>query len=791
MNLPTKADAKRRSKPPVSAQIEVASGETSNLPAIVSDKTTKHVALDKRNLGLDTDCSSGSPIDYTVMHSVAGRLRVRIDAIRNDNEATSRLLSKLSAIAQITGVRVNTWCATVVINYDPHEFSEDSLLSVLNNLNIDQPEVGIVQDASIVVIRPVSTASRLATIAQRLVRLVDRSFPPLIQLVFGAASFAVSALKFPVLISRTILGIAVVPIINRAFQTVLEEKRLGVDSLDGMAALLMIANGRLVEAGFMSALIGLGEFIRERTARRCEKIVTDLLGLKGRFAWLVKGNKRLCIPADEVRPGDVVVVYPGDMVPIDGLVVAGIAAVDQSKLTGEFIPVEVEKGHTVYASTVAVEGKIYVRCTASGVDTRAGLVLESLNNVPLHETRIQNYASVMADKLVVPIFIASGLCFALTRNLQRLMSMLIFDFCTGIRIAAPTAVLASMNRAGQHGILIKGGGALERLATVDAIVFDKTGTLTTGQPKVTQVISLNGYTEDQLVSLAASVEQRLHHPASRAITRYAGMCGVKVHDRASSTFVRGMGVKAEVRGKSVLVGSKRLMESESVNTDAAKKTELAVAKKGESLAYIAIDGECCGLISYSDHLRAEAEAALTRLKRMGIKKLIMATGDNDQAAKRIANSAGLEDVLSKAFPEQKADLVKQLKAAGYTVAVIGDGINDSPMMAHADVAISLHDGTEAARHSADVVLTDDDLNRLPEAITIARKAMGLVKQNLALAVVPNSSGLALAALGIVGPAGATLLNNGSAICAALNSLRPLYASGWTQLKKDERPPGLQ
>ncbi len=765
------------------------SPQSAKLPAIVRGKksTRREVELNEPD---ESSSQSYSPIDYKIMHAVAGRLRIRVDAIKNDDEAASRLLSKLSAIAQITAVRVNTWCATAVVSYDTREFSEDALLAVLDKLSIDQPENGAGQDASIAVIRPTSTASKLLTIAQRLVRLVDQFFPPFVQLAFGAASFAISALKFPVFISRAVLAIAVCPIINRACQTILDEKRLGVDSLDGMAALLMIANGRLVEAGFMSALIGLGEFIRERTARRCEKIVTDLLGLKGRFAWLVKGNKRLCIPADEVRPGDVVVVYPGDMVPVDGLVLGGMAAVDQSKLTGEFIPVEVEKGNTVYASTVAVEGKIYVRCTASGADTKAGLVLESLNNVPLHETRIQNYASVMADKLVVPIFIASGLCFALTRNLQRLMSMLIFDFCTGIRIAAPTAVLASMNRAGQHGILIKGGGALERLASVDAIVFDKTGTLTTGQPKVTQVITLNGYSEQQLVSFAASVEQRLHHPASRAITRYAGVCGVKVPERASSTFVRGMGVKAEVRGLSVLVGSKRLMETESVNTDAAKKTEASVARKGESLAYIAINGECCGLISYSDHLRPEADSALRRLKRMGIKKLIMATGDNDEAAQRIATSAGLEDVLAKAFPEQKADLVKQLKAEGYTVAVIGDGINDSPMMAHADVAISLHDGTEAARHSADVVLTDDDLTRLPEAITIARKAMGLVKQNLALAVVPNSSGLALAAMGIVGPAGATLLNNGSAICAALNSLRPLYASGWTQLKKDERPPGV-
>jgi Cu2+-exporting ATPase len=285
--------------------------------------------------------------------------------------------------------------------------------------------------------------------------------------------------------------------------------------------------------------------------------------------------------------------------------------------------------------------------------------------------------------------------------------------------------------------------------------------------------------------LSAAVEQRLHHPASRAIVKHAITCGIKVPDRADSVHMRGMGVKAEVENFQVVVGSKRLMESENIDTRVVKEVEQDALKRGESLAYVAIDGVLAGLVVYRDQLRNESADAIKQLRKLGVKKLIMATGDSETAGHAIARSCGIEEVHARSFPEHKAELVKRLKQEGFIVAVIGDGINDSPALAHADVAISLHGGTEAARHSANIVLTDDDLRRLPEAIKIARSSMALVRQNLSLAVIPNTAGLGLAAFGMVGPAGATLLNNGSAICAALNSLRPLYVDNWSA---DRDPP---
>jgi Cu2+-exporting ATPase len=719
---------------------------------------------------LQNEKDSGKALRYRIVHRLAGRLRIIVDALKTEPEATSNCLISLAKTPGVLGVTTNYWAGSAIITYDSEALSEESLLERIDELDPGQ----VTEYATIEKKTPF-----LIKLVQGALHWLDKTLPASIQLGLGLGAFASSALGLPILVSRAFLIASVAPIASRALHTAIEEKKFGVDALDGTAATLMLANGRLIEASFMTALIATGEFIREMTARRCEKIVNDLLGLSGRFAWLVKGKKRICIPADEVKVGDIVVVYPGDMVPIDGQVLRGEACIDQSKMTGESIPVEVAPGDTVMAATVAVEGKIYVRCDATGSATKAGQVLESISSAPISETRIQNYASVVADRMVVPIFVSAGLCFAATHNLIRLMSMLIFDFSTGIRIAAPTAVLASMHRAGQRGILIKSGGALERLATIDAIVFDKTGTLTSGEPKVTDIVLLGNYDHDTILTLSAAVEQRLSHPASRAIVKHATHKGLNVPHRTESTHLRGMGVKAEVEGHIVLVGSKRLMETETIETKAARKAELSATKRGESLAYVAIDGQLAALISYSDGLRAEACDAINHLKRLGVKKLIMATGDSESAAQAIATACGIDEVMARAFPEQKAELVKRLKEEGFCVAVIGDGINDSPALAHADVAISLHGGTEAARHSANIVLTDDDLRRLPEAIKIARSAMALVRQNLSLAVIPNTAGLGLAAIGMVGPAGATLLNNGSAIAAALNSLRPLFLNNWS------------
>lgn len=718
--------------------------------------------------------SSYSLLNFELVHQVAGRVRLRLPELLTEDDLEQSLAEAIAKIEGITTVRINRWCASIIIHFDETLLPADRLLSKVRKLNVvaiprtEQPRLG----------------SRFLCLLRIMLGKIERIAPPLVQLIIGGAALGSSLLQAPFVVTATLTSLATVPIAGRALQTVVNEGKIGVDGLDGMAAGLMIAQKNIAAASFMIALIGLGEFIRELTAQRCKKIMDDLLGLAGCSAWLVKGNKRICIPAEQVEVGDIIVVYPGELIPVDGEIIKGQASVNQASLTGEALPVEVTDGNSVFASTFLLEGKIYVRCSAEIKDSRAGQVIQMINAAPVYETRTENYASQLADKLVLPILGTALLCGLTTRNITRVMSIMIFDFSTGIRIAAPTAVLASMQRAGRHGILIKSGGALERLAQVDAIVLDKTGTLTLGEPKVTIIQALNGFSEDKVLAYAAAVEERSHHPAARAIVRYAHENQVDIPDRFDSQHEAGLGVTATVDNLTIQVGSRRMMESKKIDLSLSEEAEQTLLARGESLAYVAINGKVAGLIGYADQLRPEVPKVIKMLRKRGIKKIFMATGDHETSAHAIAAEADIKNILSNVFPEQKAHLVQTLQEEGYTVAVVGDGINDSPALAHADLGISLHSATKSAQEHADVLLTDNDLSRLPQAIDIARGSMALVRENLGFIAIPNGAGIFLAATGAIGPAMSTLLNNGSAILAALNSLRPLISNSWSQTEED-------
>lgn len=699
-------------------------------------------------------------------------MRVRVEALR-DPGLGAQFTAWFSAQEGIKSVRVNSLCASATVEYDPEVLTFSAAWNSLQDAESLAATRGVALHSSKVSSQ--SPALRCGRWVERAIRFVHEKAPAAVQFIVGSAAFTSACLGLPAVVTHSLLALSVVPIATRAVETIYYERRVGVDALDGAAAGIMLVQGNVMAAGFMTGLIALGEFIRECTAQRCKKMMSDLLGLAGRSAWVVKGKKRICVPADQVQLGDVVVVYAGEMIPVDGIVIGGNAEVDQSSLTGEAAAVDVEAGCAAWAATVVLEGKLYLRCTAAGAGTRAGTVLSLVNSAPIHETRVENYAARVADRLVLPIIFSAAACFAITRNITRTLSMLIFDFATGLRIAAPTAVLASMQRAARHGILIKSGGALERLSSVNAVVFDKTGTLTTGEPHVTEVVCLNGLDSARLISLAAAVEQRMHHPAARAIVRHARKQGLAIPDRLESSNRRGMGVLAKVDELNILVGNRRLMEDSGIDLSSAQAAKALIVHRGDSLAYVAVNGQIAGVIAYRDQLRVETPGVIRKLHKSGIKEIVMATGDMEAPATAVAKAVGIDRVRSGAFPEEKADLVNSMKSSGYRVAVVGDGINDSPALAHADVAISLHGGTDAARESADVVLTDDDLRRLPEAIQISREAMGLVQQTIGLVAVPNALGLVLAATGVIGPAMSTLLNNGFAIVAALNSLSPLYS----------------
>jgi Cu2+-exporting ATPase len=564
------------------------------------------------------------------------------------------------------------------------------------------------------------------------------------------------------------------PMLKRAHRSLSEDGKLNVDVLDASATSLLVVQGNFPMAIFMVWLINVADWVRDLTMMRSKKAIEEILGYQNIEAWVVRDGQKVRVIVAEVQLGETVVAYPGERIAVDGTVLSGKALVDQASLTGESVPVEKEEGSPVYAATVVREGKLYIRAERIGSETEAAQILRLVEAAPARETKIQNYAVKWANDLVPYSFVGGAIGAVMGGGLQGAAAVLIIDYGTGIRIAAPTTVLSAMTKAIRNGILIKGGRPLESLAEVDAVVFDKTGTLTTGNPDVLDVVPVNSRTADEVLALAAAAELRLSHPVANAIVRTAEARQLLIPERTASDYSLGLGVEAIVNDSVVLVGSPRFMTLRGVDLSPEVQGHISrMQQQAISPLCVAQDGSVIGLLSISDPLRPEARDVVQALRDRGIKRIVMLTGDHQDVARRIAAELGITEYLAEVFPGDKSVAVQRLQREGYKVAVVGDGVNDSPMLAYADVGIAVEGGTEAARETAPVVLLHGGLWKVPLAIDIGRETVALIRQNWSIISIPNTIALGLACVGILGPIGATLLSNGSAIVATINGLRPI------------------
>ena len=391
-----------------------------------------------------------------------------------------------------------------------------------------------------------------------------------------------------------------------------------------------------------------------------------------------------------------------------------------------------------------------------------------LENAPIGETRMADHARRIADRFVVPVMGAAVAVYALTGNPSRAASVLIFDLATGIRVSAPTTMLASLIAASREGILIKGAGAMEKLAAIDAVIFDKTGTLTVGQPKVAGVTPLNGMSEEQLLAVAAGADQGLNHPFAAALTAETERRGIELPHRIKTSYHIGLGVEAQMgKGVRFLVGNREFLRERGVTVPEH------VNGHGLSEVIVASSGMCLGAIVFTDDPRPEAPRTIDELRARGVTRMVLLSGDTETATTAVAQSLGLQEWAARVSPQQKADFVRRLKDEGHRVAVVGDGVNDGVALACADLSIAMGGGADLARAHSEVVLLDDRLELLPRAIDTSREGLGLMNQNLALIAGPNAVGLGGAIAGSVNPAIAALLSHGSTVVAAANGLRPL------------------
>lgn len=526
-------------------------------------------------------------------------------------------------------------------------------------------------------------------------------------------------------------------------------------------------------------LILLGKLFESLAKGRTSEAIKTLMGLQAKTALVIRDGQELSIPVEEVAAGDVLLVKPGEKIPVDGEVIEGSSTVDESMLTGESIPVDKKAGDSVIGATINKNGLLKVKATKVGKETALAQIIKVVEEAQGSKAPIQRIADVISG-IFVPIVVGIALAAFLVwffliepgdfaSALEKAIAILVIACPCALGLATPTSIMAGSGRAAELGILFKGGEHLEATHRIDAIILDKTGTVTKGKPELTDVI-VQGIEETDFLRLVGGAEKNSEHPLAEAIVSGIAAKGISVPSSVEFEAIPGYGIRAIVEGKEVLAGTRKLMAKFDVPAEAAFETMNALEQSGKTAMLIAVDREYAGLVAVADTIKETSKEAVARLKALGI-QVIMITGDNERTAKAIAKQVGIDQVLAEVLPEGKADEVKKLQAQGKKVAMVGDGINDAPALAMADIGMAIGTGTDVAMEAADVTLMRGDLNSIPDAIYMSKKTMGNIKQNLFWALGYNTLGIPIAAVGLLAPwvAGAAMAL--SSVSVVLNALR--------------------
>lgn len=705
-----------------------------------------------------------APPPYLLAIPFQGQTRLRF-RVSLDGPALVALEAHLNSRQEVSQVRINRLAGSCVVSFEPTARPElDQWLAQLPSER--QLAQGLSPSPGLSTTAP-SPGSGEADGEELFV-------PTRIVLPVASLGLALLAgpLSLPPLAVAGFILVAAQLSFRRAWQGLREDRKINVDFLDSLAVMLHSLDGFLVGPAMMITMIEGGEAVRDATQRIAHSANTDLLASLQTDVRLLRNGEELIVPSSSLEAGDRIQLFAGDQIPVDGVIESGESSLDVVKLTGESVPREAGPGDEVLAGFILLEGSLIIQTSAVGEATRIGQITSMIESAPVFDTRVGNYAGKIANLFVMPTLALAGLSLLLSAgNIAQAASLLMFDLGTGLRVSVPTAIMAALTKAGSQGLLIRSGRALEQLADVDVVVFDKTGTLTQGHPSVVEVALLGNGDRDQLIRLAASAEQGLNHPVAEAVINHAAGLGMETLPCDRWDYRIGRGVSAEIQGKTVLVGNARLLREEGL--------EPAVPSADPRLAtatpvYLAVDGVLEAVIYAADAIRPDSRQLIAELHRRGI-QAHMLTGDVAAVAHAVAERLGLapEEVHAEALPDQKAELVKQLAQQGHKVAFVGDGINDSAALAYADVSISFASGSDLARETADIVLTNDKVSGLLVAQDLSRRTFELVKQNIGIVGVPNLTALVVGTVLPISPILAVMLNNGSSLVAAANAMRVL------------------
>ncbi|MHB1259220.1 MAG: heavy metal translocating P-type ATPase [Thiobacillus sp.] len=565
------------------------------------------------------------------------------------------------------------------------------------------------------------------------------------------------------------VAIGLYPLVKTGLIDLIRERKVGTEIFVTVATLVAVFGGETVAGAVLMVIILIAEFIADLNMDRARASIKTLIGSVPQVALMRGADGERVVPIEQLRTGDVVLVRAGEKIPVDGSIVGGAASINEAPITGESLPKDKSIGGIVFAGTIVASGAVDIKTEKVGADTTFARIIGLVESAEAAQAPVQKLADKVASWLIPVVFVFLIAVYLITGDVRTIVTLLIFTSPAELGLATPLVMIAAIARAARHGILVKGGLYLESLAKVDVMVFDKTGTLSANKPEVVRVARDARFSEFELLSLAAAADRRSAHPLAKAVVDYATLKQIVVPEPEQYEQVQGRGVIATVSGHAVLVGNAALLRENGVQLIAA------IEDGGQTPVHVAVDGQSAGVIFIADTLRPGAREALSKLKATGVKRIVMLTGDNEATARAVASELGVDEVRADLMPEDKVAAIEELKKQGHHIAMIGDGINDAPALARADVGIAMGGGgTQAALEAADIALMTDDLSKIVSARAIARRAYRTIQENLFVGVgVVHVLGITAALMGWIGPIEAALLHLGPDVLVFVNSAKLL------------------
>ena len=718
-----------------------------------------------------------------IVHRIRGRIRIKSKAFKYIGASLKTEIEKqLVQVRYIESVEISLITGTILIYFEDVSLSEQNLINLIQNtLNSHIFEIckneKIEKSSKYVIERKLQEE----TPGEIIKKIITTAGLLGYNLFFKSKQEVVTTGIKRFLNYNTLSTLALaMPVLKNGINSLVKNKRPNADTLSSSAIISSILLGKESAALTIMFLEEVSELLTVYTMEKTRGAIKDMLSVGESYVWKeISEDNVKRVPIEEIQKDDIIVVQTGEKISVDGKIIKGEALIDQSSITGEYMPLKKAEGETVYAGTIVKNGNISILAEKVGDDRTVSRIIKLVEDANFNKADIQNYADTFSAQLIPLNFILAGIVYASTRSITKAMSMLVIDYSCGIRLSTAVAFSAAINTAAKNGILVKGSNFIEELSKAETVIFDKTGTITEGKPKVQSIeVFDNNMSENEMIGLAGAAEEQSSHPLATAIMTEIKDRGIEIPKHSKIKTVVSRGVETKVgkgkEAKVIRVGSKKYMLENNVNLTAAIDAERGIISRGEIGLYIAQDDKIIGLIGVSDPPRENIKKAINRLRNYGVDDIVLLTGDLRQQAETIASRMSIDRYESELLPEDKAKNILKFQSKGSNVIMIGDGVNDAPALSYANVGVALGSTrTDVAMEAADITITQDNPLLVPGVIGLSKSTVKTIKENFAMVIGLNTFALVLGATGILAPIYASVLHNSTTILVVLNSLKLL------------------